>query len=148
MRPSVAFFPARQDEAISLAATPNAVPLARRLVREVARHWHLPAELIDDTETIVSELATNALKATRVFHTAMGITEVGRIRIRLRWSDPSLFTEVWDINPVVPTKRQANELDLDGRGLGIIEILCARWASVRCKEGGKYVWTEQRLSSY
>ncbi|MEV5708643.1 ATP-binding protein [Actinoallomurus sp. NPDC052274] len=148
MRPTVAFFPTQQDQAVTLAAAPNAVPLARRLVAEVARHWHLPTELIHDTETIVSELATNALKATDGFHQAMGITEIGRIRLRLKWTSPSLFTEVWDINPVLPTKRQPNDLDLDGRGLGIIEMLSARWAAVHCKGGGKIVWAEQRLCSY
>lgn len=144
----MAFFPNQQDQAVALAAAPNAVPLARRLVAEVARHWHLPNELIYDTETIVSELATNALKATDAFHRAMGITEIGRIRLRLKWTSPSLFTEVWDINPVLPTKRQPNDLDLDGRGLGIIEMLSARWSAVRCDEGGKVVWAEQRLCSY
>lgn len=145
MRPTQAFFPTRQNEAVVLAATPHAVPLARRLISEAARHWHLPRELVEDTETIVSELATNALKATKVFHEAMEIPELGRIRLRLRWNAPSLFTEVWDINPLMPVRRQALDLDTDGRGLGIIAILCANWGAVPCRDGGKVVWTEQRI---
>ncbi|GAA4635368.1 hypothetical protein GCM10023196_080570 [Actinoallomurus vinaceus] len=56
MMPVQAFFPAKQHEAVTLAATSNAVPLARRLVAEVTRHWRLPTDLRENAEFIMSEL--------------------------------------------------------------------------------------------
>lgn len=112
----------------------------------MTRHWRLPVDLRENAELITSELATNALKATRAFHEAMGIAEVGCIKLRLRRTDPSLVIEVWDINPVLPVKREADAYDTGGRGLGIIEFLCHRWDAVRCRGGGKLVWAEQRIS--
>lgn len=143
--PRQAFFPVKQAESVTLAATANAVPFARRLVADVARQWHLPPDLAEDAELVISELATNAVKATQFFNAARGLEETGRIKLRLRWTTPSLFTEVWDINPLLPTRKDASEEDVSGRGLGIIEFICVRWATVHCEDGGKLVWTEQRL---
>src|SRR5262249_27032599 len=143
--PQQAFFPAKQSEAVTLAAMSNAVPLARRLVTEVARHWHLPRDLVENAELVVSELFTNALKATQSFNEARGLHEVGRIKLRLHWKLPSLFTEVWDINPLLPVRKDASAEDTSGRGLGIIEFVCTNWVALHCKEGGKLVRAEQRL---
>lgn len=145
MIPHQAVFPTKPNEAVTLAAITNSVSLARRLVGEVTRHWQLPRELAADTVVITSELVTNAVKATHDFHKARGITEVGRVKIRLRWAAPSLFIEVWDINPLLPEKRDVGELDESGRGLGIVEFMCHTWSAARCREGGKLVWAEQRI---
>lgn len=109
----------------------------------VTKHWSV-AELADDTQLIVSELATNAIKVTRDYNASMGITELGRIRLRFRWNAPSLITEVWDINPLLPQRREPDDLDESGRGLGIVEALCTRWDAYHCAEG-KIVWAEQRI---
>jgi hypothetical protein len=101
---------------------------------------------MEDHRVVVSELTTNALKATQDFHKACGITTVGRIKLKLHWIAPSLFTEVWDISPLLPVRREADEQDISGRGLELIEFMCTRWDALRCREGGKVVWTEQRLS--
>lgn len=146
VQPVMAHFPANRDEAVTLVAVSNAVPLARRLSGEVARHWHLPKLFIEDHETIVSELVTNALKATLAFQEACGVNEVGRIKFKLRLNMSSLFTEVWDINPVLPVRRETDDFSENGRGLGIIEFMCHRWSAAPCREGGKLVWTEQKLS--
>jgi anti-sigma regulatory factor (Ser/Thr protein kinase) len=142
MRPTVAYFPTRQDEAVTLSATDDAVALARSLVLRVTGHWSLQ-ELTEDTRLIVSELATNAVEATRVYNAAMGITEAGHIRLRFRWNAPSLITEVWDTSPLLPRRREPDDLDEFGRGLGIVEALCTRWDAYHCDEG-KVVWAEQR----
>lgn len=47
---------------LQLAASPDAVRQARRLVRTRPAEWGLEA-LIDDRALVVSELATNAVKA-------------------------------------------------------------------------------------
>jgi len=143
--PRQAFFPVKQAESVTLAATTNAVPFARRLVADIARQWHLPRDLAEDAELVTSELTTNAVKATHFFKAARGLEEIGRIKLRLRWTTPSLFTEVWDINPLLPMRKSASEEDTSGRGLGIVEFVCARWAAFHCEDGGKLVWAEQRL---
>ncbi|WP_329242548.1 ATP-binding protein [Actinoallomurus sp. NBC_01490] len=143
--PRQAFFPAEEAESVALAATPEAVPLARRLVIDVARQWRLPHGFADDAELVMSELTINAIKATHLFYATHGRAETGNIRIRLRWTTPSLFTEIWDVNPMLPTPRKASEDDAGGRGLGIVEFICARWAAERCEDGGKLVWAELRL---
>lgn len=145
--PPQAFFPANRSEAVTLVAVSNAVPLARRLAAEVARHWHLPESLVKDHAVVVSELTTNAVKATQDFRKARGIPTVGRIKLKLHWNAPSLYTEAWDINPLLPVRRDAHDDEISGRGLGIIEFLCERWDAIHCREGGKLVWTEQKLFS-
>jgi anti-sigma regulatory factor (Ser/Thr protein kinase) len=99
----------------------------------------------EDAELVASELATNAVRATHEFHRARGLAAAGRIKLRLRWNRPSLVTEVWDINPLLPVRKSAGDDAESGRGLGIIEMLCADWAAHYCPEGGKVVWAEQRL---
>lgn len=121
------------------------MPLARRLVGKVARHWHLPQAFTEDAELVISELTTNALKATQSFNEARGLHDVGRLKLRLPWTLPSLFTEVWDINPLLLVRKSAEEEDTGGRGLGIVEFVCERWAAFHCREGGKLVGAEQRL---
>jgi anti-sigma regulatory factor (Ser/Thr protein kinase) len=143
--PQKASFPAKEAEAVTLAATTNAVPLARRLVTEVARHWRLPKEFAEDAELVISELTTNAVKQTKYFNEARGLKEMGHIRLRLCWTLPRLFTEVWDINPLLPVRRSAAEEDTGGRGLGIVEFVCEQWAAFHCREGGKIVRAEQKL---
>lgn len=148
--PRQAFFPVKEAESVTLAATSDAVPLSRRLVTDVARQWHLSRDFADDAELVMSELTTNAIKATHLFYAARGLDETGNIRIRLRWTAPSLFTEVWDVNPMLPAPRTASEDDVGGRGLGIVEFVCARWAAELCEDGskgdgGKFVWAELRL---
>lgn len=81
--PPQAFFPANRSEALTLVAVSNAIPLARRITAEVARNWRLPRLFVEDQEVIVSELVTNALNATFKFHKARGITEYGRIKLKL-----------------------------------------------------------------
>lgn len=141
----MAYSPARQDEAVTLPATDGAVPLARGLAAQVTGRWSLQ-ELTEDTQLIVSELTTNAIRLTHEYNAAMAIVEAGHIRLRFRWSRPSFVTEVWDINPLLPQRREPNDLDISGRGLGIVEALCVRWGAHHCDEG-KVVWAEQNAKS-
>jgi hypothetical protein len=56
--------PWRQHDTLELAAVPSAVPRARRRIREMLWEWKLDF-LADDAELGVSELAGNAIAATR-----------------------------------------------------------------------------------
>ena len=131
---------------ITLPATDRAVVLARNLGVRVTRRWSLQ-DLAEDTQLIVSELTTNAIKMTRAYNDAMGITGAGCIRLRFRWIAPNLITEVWDINPALPQCREPEDLDESGRGLRIVEALCTRWNAYHCDEG-KVVWVEQRTKLF
>ena len=48
---------------LRLGPLPSAVPCARQHAKVILKEWNL-ANVADDAEMIVSELATNALKAT------------------------------------------------------------------------------------
>ena len=48
---------------LELGARPTAVPCARMITRQVIREWGLP-DLVDTAELLVSELVTNAIRAS------------------------------------------------------------------------------------
>lgn len=127
-----------------LISVPNAVGLSRRLVGEWLRHWGITGEIAESTQLITSELVTNAVRVTEDFYKAAGLPRVGRVRLNLRWTAPSLFTEVWDINPLLPVRKEAGEGDESGRGLELIEFLCRDWGAYYAEQG-KIVWAEQRI---
>ncbi|MBW8739041.1 MAG: ATP-binding protein [Streptomyces turgidiscabies] len=109
----------------------DAVPSAREHVRSILTLWLL-GELADDAESIVSELAANA-----VVH-AKGIGEFFEVGLRRR--DGVLIVEVSDsFQWWMPEKVDADPDGIDGRGLVIVEGLSDKWG-VRPREAGKTVW--------
>lgn len=119
-----------QSIEVQLIALPNAVSLARRLVREWFRHWQVPEGVIENGELVASELVTNAIKAK------------GRtIRVRMRWWTGSGYIEVWDGDPSPPIEKEAGEADTGGRGLLLVGAYATRW-SYYAADGGKVVWAE------
>jgi anti-sigma regulatory factor (Ser/Thr protein kinase) len=110
---------------------PNAVPLARRLVREWLRHWDAPTDVSDAGVLIASEFVTNTVTHTH-----------GRtIRLRIRWASLVGHVEVWDASPVRLLKRSPDETDTGGRGLLLVEAYSSRWGYYP-SAGGKVVWAE------
>ena len=115
-----------------LGALPTAPRLVRSFAALVLSVWGLAA-FGDDTELLLSELATNAVAA------ATG--PAGRPRydgsggLHLLWarllSDRKrLRLEVWDTVPEdigVPVQRQATPDDESGRGLELLDLLSATW---------------------
>ncbi|MGW1713083.1 ATP-binding protein [Streptomyces sp. NPDC002156] len=109
----------------------DSVPVARDHVRAILTLWLL-GELADDAESIVGELAANA-----VLH-AKGIGEFFEVGLRRR--DGVLIVEVSDsFQWRMPERRDADLDDCDGRGLVIVEGLSDKWG-VRPRETGKTVW--------
>jgi anti-sigma regulatory factor (Ser/Thr protein kinase) len=76
---------------LELGALPTAVPCARLHVRHLLWEWGLNG-LAADTELLVSELATNAVKATAEQQQAV-------IRLRLSSDSARVLVEVWGVNP-------------------------------------------------
>src|SRR6266536_4955438 len=88
-------------------------------------------DISETVELVVSELATNAIKAS--------VDADGRLpgydaKERSRWiglrlsSDQArVLVEVWDSNPLAPDPRTAHADDEAGRGLTLVASVCERW---------------------
>lgn len=115
---------------LRLGPLDSAVPCARAHTRQLVAQWGLRA-LVGDAELVVSELVTNALKATR------GSTRT--IDLRLSSDDDLLLVEVWDASPVTPEMVFGNGEAEGGRGLVLVEALSEKWLYYP-HNGGKVVW--------
>ncbi|MET9469571.1 ATP-binding protein [Streptomyces sp. NPDC006544] len=115
------------DLTIRLLATPAAVPLARRAVRE-----HLGAGAPPDAELCVSELLTNALA-----HLGEGTP----VTLRITGRAARTRVELTDPDPREPVRRQAADADESGRGLALLAAVALEWG-VRPEGTGKTVWCE------
>ena len=126
---------------LELGALPTAVPCARLHVRHVLWEWGLNG-LAADGELLVSELVTNAVKATA------GRDEAA-VRLRLSGDSSRVLIEVWDADPRAPAPKDLAEhgtpdpQEEGGRGLFLLAALSARWDWYPTREpAGKVVWCE------
>jgi anti-sigma regulatory factor (Ser/Thr protein kinase) len=131
---------------LELGALPTAVPCARLHARHLLWEWGLNG-LAADTELLVSELVTNAVKATAGQQQAA-------IRLQLSSDNASVLVEVWDADPQPPAPKDLTEdrtPDLQeerGRGLFLVAALSSRWDWYRTQEPpGKVVWCELEARS-
>jgi PAS domain-containing protein/anti-sigma regulatory factor (Ser/Thr protein kinase) len=115
----------------SLALDASEVRRARSLVHDQLTRWGL-AELSEQTELLVSELVTNALRV------AKGSVELQLMRVG------KLLVEVSDDDHNLPSLEPSELLDEEGRGLGLVSQLASRWGTSR-KAVGKVVWFELPL---
>ncbi|WP_083494724.1 ATP-binding protein [Frankia sp. BMG5.23] len=110
--------------------------LARRHVAAILEAWEL-ADLIETAVLLVSELVTNACRAST------GRAAV--IATRVTRTNTDLIIEVWDADPSAPVRRDP-ALDVEGgRGLLLVAALSSRWAFYRPATGGKVVWCSLAL---
>jgi anti-sigma regulatory factor (Ser/Thr protein kinase) len=129
-----------------LAALPSAVGSARRYTRRMLDGWGLQG-LTDDVEVIVSELVTNAVKATgSLDERPVWSRSRGRVNtICLCVSatvEPGVVIEVWDSDVTPPVEVEAGADDEQGRGLKLVSALSLRWGTRWPPGGGKVVWCE------
>ena len=119
-----------QSAEITLPGTPSSVPAARHFVAATLAGWGLSA--LDWAATlVVSELAANAaLHARTDFTVAVAADGDGGARIEVR-----------DASPLVPRQRGHSTEATTGRGLRLVDDVCAQWG-VLPGEGaaGKTVW--------
>jgi hypothetical protein len=117
---------------LELGALPGAVPCTRLHTRLVLREWDLAA-LSDSTELLLSELVTNAVRASRaVWHDAVRmwlVSDLGRVVVF-----------VWDASPQPPARADPGEDAESGRGLLLVEALSERWGFFGYDGGGKVTW--------
>lgn len=126
------------------AADRTAPTDARRHTAGLLETWGLFG--VTDTATlVVSELTTNAVRATAALSTN-GTYEPPVIALRLSCISRILLIEVWDPSPHAPRRREVGDDAEDGRGLMIIEALADRWGYYRRPAaGGKVTWCQIAL---
>jgi hypothetical protein len=128
---------------ISLPAMASSVATARLHTRLLMDRWRLRAA-VDDAELVVSEMVTNAIKATNVippqarYPQLYDCLEV--VCLGLSLLNSGLLIEVWDPKQEPPRRREVTLDDEGGRGLLLVESLASRWGTRWPPTGGKVVW--------
>jgi anti-sigma regulatory factor (Ser/Thr protein kinase) len=119
---------------LELGALPTAVSCVRLHAKHVLWEWGL-AGLSETIELLVSELVTNALKASWSM-------EGGHpVRMWLLSAGPRVLILVWDGCPKPPVRAQVDVAAESGRGLLLVEALSERSGWYTSPElGGKLVW--------
>ncbi|WP_427921145.1 ATP-binding protein [Streptomyces sp. cg40] len=132
---------------IRLVAVPTAVAVSRMFVRHTLEQWHFE-EHIDVATLIMSELATNAIKATGITSPqpkSWQITDEHVVAMQLRALGASLYVEVWDRSGGDPVRKNPDLEATNGRGLLLVDVLSKRRSIYRPPVGGKIVWAELPL---
>ncbi|MEW2245355.1 SpoIIE family protein phosphatase [Streptomyces sp. NPDC026666] len=125
-------FPADRCATWQLPSEADAVAEARRRAHDRLVAWKVDEETAFNTELIVSELVTNAIRH-------------GTPPVQLRLiNDRTLTCEVLDGSAAAPRLRHARTADEGGRGLFIAAQLARAWGT-RYSPEGKTIWTEQTL---
>ncbi|HET7487478.1 MAG TPA: SpoIIE family protein phosphatase [Acidimicrobiales bacterium] len=128
--------PAPPREArIRLAPDPASVGVARRLLGRLLASWRLDGLAGGDIDLLTSEVATNA-----VLHAATELTVI------VRYLGPVVRVEVGDGSTALPQAREADDDDLNGRGLLIVDNLAHDWGVLPTRQG-KRVWFEVEAPS-
>jgi anti-sigma regulatory factor (Ser/Thr protein kinase) len=137
------------SSALVLGALPPAAGCARLHARNVMCEWDL-AEAAENAELVVSELTTNAIRATtgpdgrpRYENELSGLPV---IHLRLLSDRARVLIEVWDRSAGTPSAKSPAPDEEGGRGLMLVDALCDQWSwEVVQGWSGKVVWAVLRL---
>ena len=117
---------------IELRALPGSVRTARLHTKNILRRWCL-AGLADTAELVVSEIITNAVRAST--------PGAQLLRFWLTSDQRSVLIQVWDSDHHRPVRKDVGPDAEAGRGLLLIETLSVQWGWYAPEEqGGKVVW--------
>ncbi|MFC8826422.1 ATP-binding protein [Streptomyces sp. NPDC057137] len=121
--------PSRQCT-VELQALPSRIRQVRRIVSAQLRYWQLDP-LIDQAALGVTELLTNV-------HRHAQPDKMCTVDIRLLLD--RLTVAVHDHDPRLPTIKEADPLDMCGRGLALIEAVSESWGARAEGDAGKVIW--------
>ena len=105
---------------LELGALLSAVPCARLHARQVLWEWGI-GNLGDSTELLVTELITNAVRASRE------MTRVSAVRLWLLSDSARILILVWDASPQPPVLMGVTDEAEHGRGLMLVEAVSEQW---------------------
>jgi serine/threonine-protein kinase RsbW len=91
------------------------------------------AELADIAELLVSELLTNAIRASIIAGEPM-------VRLLLTVDYDGLRISVWDGAPGRPRRSEQSDDAVGGRGLMLVEALSSEYGTYLSAGPGKVVW--------
>jgi len=124
---------------LELGALVSAVPCARLHARQVLWEWGL-GHLGDSAELVITELTTNAVRASRE------LAQAAAVRLWLLSDAAQILILVWDASPQPPVLIGATGEAEHGRGLMLVEAVSQQWGwSARADGDGKFVWAVVRL---
>jgi anti-sigma regulatory factor (Ser/Thr protein kinase) len=123
---------------LELAALPTAVPCARLHAKNVLHEWHL-GSLADTVELLVSELVTNAVRASATV--AQQSQGVPTTKVWLISDGQRVLIQAWDRDSHRPARQDIGLTAESGRGLLLVQTLSADWGCYTPDgQGGKIVW--------
>jgi anti-sigma regulatory factor (Ser/Thr protein kinase) len=125
----------RRMSFLELAPLPGAVPCARLHAVNVLAEWGLD-DLADDAALVISELMTNAVRASAALPARPPVL------LHLTAGQRSLRVEVHDSSPAEPVFCTPDPGAEHGRGLAVVVALSARCGSQRAGHCRKVVWAE------
>lgn len=128
--------------ALDLGALLTAPGCGRAWSAALLREWQL-AHLTDTAQVVVSELLTNAVRAS-----ARGLDQP-TVQLSLASDGSRLLILVRDFNPGAPVPRHTSNDDETGRGLMLVEAISDRFGWYRPEDGapGKVVWAVVGLTA-
>jgi len=129
---------------VELRALPGSVRSARLHTTSILHRWGLGG-LADTAELLVSEIITNAVRASTPIVRQQRETEQAPgaqlLRFWLTSDQRSVLIQVWDSNHHGPVRKYVGSDAEAGRGLLLIETLSAQWGWYAPDgQGGKIVW--------
>ena len=129
--------------ALPLGALDGAVPSARAHVQQLLWEWGR-AELAQDVGLVVTELVTNAVRASAELRPA-----VAPILVWLGTDTRCVLAAVADASPRPPMRLNPDPQTERGRGLALVEAFTTRWGWHRTSTArlAKAVWAEWRPDS-
>lgn len=127
---------------LELRALPASVRIARAHARGMLQEWCLAA-LADTVELLVSEIATNAVRASARVARQRGAGQLP-MRLWLTSDRRSVLIQVWDADRHQPIPQDLGPDAECGRGLLLVQTLSAEWGYYAPDgpgtPGGKIVW--------
>jgi anti-sigma regulatory factor (Ser/Thr protein kinase) len=124
---------------MEVPAVPAAVTSARLHTRRTLAEWELDGQA-DAAELVVSELVTNAVRASLVLFPV----ESDRwpvVRLWLSSDGDRVFIQVWDGSEARPVLRDADPRSVGGRGLVLVDSVSEGWGTYYpVQSPGKVVW--------